>query len=97
MDGLKHVRQPSLEELDAFLDEIEETEKKEEELRNSKTKIKIPSSVINEQNEDLIVWIRSIWRVGSKVEVYSSSEDNWLKGTYIECNIDVNYINCYIP
>eukprot|EP01083_Nonionella_stella_P281430 957541_1 len=81
--------------IDELLDEIELHEKKEEERRASQIlaenelkilaenelKLQINSPVDEEEEDPLLDWIRSIWKVSSYCEVYSNSGQKWFKGT----------------
>eukprot|EP01084_Bolivina_argentea_P010494 19546_1 len=79
------VQDFDLEEIDAILDEIEENEQKEAQQTTRKDRA-IQDTTPNkakkasEHSDQLSLWIRERWTVGSLCEVYSDYCGKWVKG-----------------
>eukprot|EP01083_Nonionella_stella_P047974 128491_1 len=78
------VQDFDLEEIDAILDEIEENEQKEAQQTTRKDTA-IQDTTPNkakaiEHSDQLSLWIRERWTVGSLCEVYSDYCGKWVKG-----------------
>ena len=85
-DDLMDLHNISPSAIDTLLDEIEENEQEHQQrIQQEKQEQQEQSSPTLDQ------WIRSRWKIGSFVEVYSSSSSVWCTGKITRINVDHHY------